>query len=116
MRGSRAMGPVLPKGGVYFEFQVDKSVRQVPGSGGVKYPDMLRPAKVEGEVLAQFVVDTSGVYEHDTFKVLKSTHEAFTQAVRDALPLMRFTPAEVGGAKVRQLVQQPFIFALPRNQ
>ncbi|CAN5893326.1 hypothetical protein BH11GEM1_BH11GEM1_05220 [soil metagenome] len=116
MRGSRAMGPVPAKGGVYFEFQVEKSVRQVPGTAGVEYPDMLRPAKVEGEVLAQFVVDTSGVYEHDTFKVLKSTHELFTQAVRDALPLMRFTPAEVGGAKVRQLVQQPFIFALPRDQ
>lgn len=116
MRGLRTLGPVPTTGGVYFEFQVDRSVRQVPGIGGVKYPDMLRPAKVEGEVLAQFVVDTSGVYERDTFKVLKSSHELFTQAVRDALPLMRFTPAEVGGAKVRQLVQQPFVIALPRNE
>ena len=116
MRGSRAVGPLPAKGGVYFEFQVEKRVGQVPGTGGVKYPDSLRAAKVEGEVLAQFVVDTSGVYEHDTFKVLRSSHELFTQAVRDALPLMRFMPAEVGGAKVRQLVQQPFVFALPRDK
>ena len=65
---------------------------------------------------ATWRVDTSGMYEHETFKVLKSTHELFTQAVRDALPLMRLTPAEVGGGKVRQLVQQPFIFALPRDK
>lgn len=116
MRGPRAMGTMPAKGGVYFEFQVEKQVQQIAGTGGLTYPGQLRSAKVEGEVLAQFVVDTNGVYEHDTFKVLKSTHELFTAAVRDALPVMRFTPAEVGGVKVRQLVQQPFIFALPRNE
>ncbi len=61
MRGSRVMGPAPTTGGVYFEFQVERGVRQVPGSGSVKYPDVLRPARVEGEVLAQFVVDTSGM-------------------------------------------------------
>jgi protein TonB len=66
---------------------------------------------VEGEVLAQFVVDTTGHYEEGSFKVLKSSHELFTQAVRDALPQLRFNPAEAGGAKVRQLVQQPFTFS-----
>ena len=112
MRGPRALGPVPAKGGVYFEFQVEKTVRQVPGSGGLTYPDALRAARTEGEVLAQFVVDSAGKYEEGTFKVLKSSHELFTQAVRDALPLMRFRPAEVGGATVRQLVQEPFIFSL----
>jgi TonB family protein len=113
MIGGRAVGMSLPaKGGVYFEFQVDKQVVQVPGAGGLKYPEALRAAKVEGEVLAQFVVDTSGHYEDVSFKVLKSSHELFTQAVRDALPQLRFTPAEVGGMKVRQLVQQPFTFSL----
>lgn len=116
VRGLRAVGPLPAKGGVYFEFQVDRRVRQVPDTGGLKYPDMLRAASVEGEVLAQFVVDTAGVYEGTSFKVLRSSHELFTQAVRDALPLMRFTPAEVGGAKVRQLVQQPFTFSLKRDK
>ena len=40
---------------------------------------MLRSANVEGEVLAQFVVDTTGRADMSTFKVLKSTHELFTQ-------------------------------------
>ena len=47
----------------FFEFQVEKQVQQIPGSGNLRYPDMLRSANVEGEVLAQFVVDTSGKYE-----------------------------------------------------
>jgi protein TonB len=65
-------------------------------------------------VLAQFVVDTTGRAETNTFKVLKSDHDQFTQAVRNALPGMRFYPAEVGGRKVKQLVQQPFVFNISK--
>src|SRR3954466_2531507 len=98
----------------YFEFQVEKQVSHAPGSGNLRYPDMLRSANVEGEVLAQFIVDADGRYEAGSFKVLKSSHELFTQAVRNALPNMRFYPAEVGGKKVKQLVQQPFTFSLTK--
>ncbi len=101
--------------GAYFEFQVEKAVRQIPGTGHIRYPDMLRSANVEGEVLAQFVVDEKGKFEPNTFKALKSDHDLFTQAVRVALPAISFTPAEVGGRAVRQLVQQPFTFSLSRN-
>ena len=114
MKGMRPALPRPTKGGVYFEFQVEQQVRQVPGIGGTKYPETLRSAQVEGEVLAQFVVDATGSIEPGSFKVLKSSHDLFTQAVRDALPAMKFTPAEVGGEKVRQLVQQPFTFGLSR--
>ena len=99
----------------FFEFQVEKQVQQIPGSGNLRYPDMLRSANVEGEVLAQFVVDTTGKYENGSFKVLKSSHDLFTAAVRNALPTMRFYPAEVGGRKVKQLVQQPFTFSLQKS-
>src|SRR6185295_9502086 len=44
----------------YFEFQVEKQVAPMPNNSAPRYPDMLRSANVEGEVLAQFVVDTSG--------------------------------------------------------
>ena len=96
----------------YFEFQVEKPVSQAPGSAAPRYPDILRQAGVEGEVLATFVVDTTGRADVSSFKVLRTTHEAFSTAVRQALPSMRFIPAEVGGKKVKQLVQQPFSFAI----
>jgi protein TonB len=96
----------------YFEFQVEKQASSAPGSPGPTYPEMLKSAQIEGEVLASFVVDTTGRADVRTFKVLKSTHQQFTDAVRRALPQMRFLAAEVGGRKVKQLVQQPFMFAI----
>jgi protein TonB len=96
----------------YFEFQVEKQVAALPDNPRPRYPDMLRSANVEGEVLAQFVVDTSGRAEMNTFKVLKSSHDLFTNSVKSALANMRFYPAEVGGRKVKQLVQMPFVFGL----
>lgn len=98
----------------YFEFQVEKQVASYPGNPPPRYPDMLRSANVEGEVLAQFVVDTTGRADMSQFKVLKSTHDLFTNAVRAALPNMKFYPAEVGGRKVKQLVQMPFQFNLTK--
>ena len=96
----------------YFEFQVEKQVAPHAGNPAPRYPDMLRSANVEGEVLAQFVVDTTGRAEMSTFKVLKSSHDLFTNSVKSALANMRFYPAEVGGRKVKQLVQMPFVFGL----
>ncbi|HEY7394815.1 MAG TPA: TonB family protein [Gemmatimonadaceae bacterium] len=99
----------------YFEFQVEKQVSPFPGNSPPRYPDMLRSANVEGEVLAQFVVDTTGKADMREFKVLKSTHDLFTAAVKSALPQMKFYPAEVGGKKVKQLVQMPFQFSLTKG-
>jgi periplasmic protein TonB len=98
--------------GAYFEFQVEKTVLGAPGNPVPTYPSMLQSAGVEGRVLAQFVVDTSGRADMKTFKVLETSHELFAQAVKTALPRYRFFPAEIGGKKVRQVVQQPFTFAI----
>lgn len=105
-------GPVSDQ--PYFDFQVEKPVGAIPGSDGPRYPDILRSGGVEGRVLAQFVVDTTGRIDISTFRVLRSDHAMFEQAVRSALPRMRFFPAEIGGRKVKQLVQQPFAFSLQR--
>jgi periplasmic protein TonB len=96
----------------YFEFQVEKPVGTVPGGAQPTYPPMLQSANVEGSVLVQFVVDTTGRVDASTIKVLQSTHDLFAQSVKNVLPRMRFYPAEIGGRKVKQLVQQPFNFAL----
>jgi len=107
-------GPVPQGDQPYFDFQVEKPVVAAPGSQGPSYPDMLRSAGIEGQVLAQFVVDTTGRADMSTFKALRSDNDLFTTAVKNALGRMRFLPAEVGGRKVKQLVQQPFQFSLNR--
>ena len=50
-----------------------------------------------------------------TFEIVKSDHELFTNAVRNVLPNYRFFPAELGGRKVKQLVQMPFVFSLSKS-
>ena len=107
-------GAVVQSDQPYFEFQVEKPVVPAPGSVSPRYPDMLRQAGVEGEVLAQFVVDTTGKAEAGSLKILKSSHDMFVQSVKNALPNMKFIPAEVGGRKVKQLVQQPFTFSISK--
>ncbi len=94
----------------YFSFQVEKQVEPISSTQQVGFPEALRSSGVGGEVSAQFVVDTLGRIESGSFKVLKASNDLFASAVRSHLPRMRFYPAEVGGRKVRQLVQQAFVF------
>ena len=96
----------------YFEFQVEKQVSPFSSNSPPRYPDMLRSANVEGEVLAQFVVDTLGRADMKTFYVLRATHPDFVTAVRDAVPHFRFSPASIGDRLVRQMVQMPFQFTV----
>lgn len=95
--------------GPYMEFQVEKAVEKI-GDDAPNYPEPLKSAGVQGEVLAQFVVNESGRYESGTLKILKSSNSEFTAAVKDALPRMKFSAAQIGGKKVQQLVQMPFVF------
>jgi protein TonB len=99
--------------GPYMEFQVEKAVEKI-GGDAPEYPASLRESGVEGQVLAQFVVNESGRYEGGSLKILSSSNPAFTAAVKDALPRMRFSAAQIGGKKVQQLVQMPFQFHLQK--
>jgi protein TonB len=76
------------------------------------YPDDLRKARVQGQVLARFVVDTTGRAEPGSFMVVRSSDPRFTFAVRQVITAMLYEPAQLGGHKVRQMVQQPFTFML----
>jgi len=93
---------------------VEKAVVALPGTAAPRYPSLLQSAGVDGTVRAQFVVDTLGRVEQGSFRALESTHDLFTAAVRAALGRTRFTPAEAGGRKVRQLVEQTFTFSITR--
>jgi len=94
--------------------QVEKQVALVPGSAPPRYPETLRNSGVDGRVIAEFVVDEHGRVEEATVRFVRSDNPLFDDAVRVALRRMRFIPAEVGGRKVKQLVQMPFVFTLGR--
>jgi bla regulator protein blaR1 len=94
----------------FFAFKVQRQAQLAPGSVLPRYPDLLRAANVEGNVVAQFVVDTNGRADPGTFKVVRSTHELFTAAVRMAAESWSFTPAKADGRPVRQLYQVAVAF------
>jgi protein TonB len=94
--------------------QVEKQVEVVPGNTPPRYPEVLRSSGVEGQVIAEFVVDGQGHAEEGSLRFVRSDNQLFEEAVRAALRRMRFIPAEVAGMKVRQLVQMPFVFTLSR--
>ena len=94
--------------------QVEKPVSFISGSASPRYPEVLRVAGIEGRVIARFVVDEEGRVEEVGVMFSRSDNRLFDEAVRAALGRMRFMPAEIGGKKVRQLVEMPFVFALSR--
>jgi periplasmic protein TonB len=106
--------PATSPDGVFRAEQVDKQVGVVPGSSPPRYPESLRVAGVEGQVIAIFVVDEQGRAEAESVRFLHSGNELFEREVTATLRAMRFIPAEAGGKKVRQLVQMPFVFKLSR--
>jgi TonB family protein len=112
--GPKVQPTVASADQAFLEFQVEKPATFATGGAAPRYPDALRKRHVEGEVLAQFVVDAAGYPETSTFKVLRSSNELFSNAVRSALGGLRFKPAEVGGRAVKQVVQMPFVFSLSR--
>lgn len=79
------------------------------------YPDSLLRARLDGRVLVEFVVDTTGVPDPETFGVVLSTDPLFTASVRQAVLSARFVPATREGRRVRQLVQMPFRFDHPER-
>ena len=103
--------PIVDPARDYGMHEVEKPV--VPSNVvAPSYPAMLRGRGTEGRVVVRFVVDTTGRVEPGSIEVVESAHDLFTASVRRALEGARFVPAEHGGRKVRQLVQQPFVFEI----
>lgn len=91
---------------------VDREVVPLSTNPAPRYPATLRAAGIQGSVFARFVVDTTGRVRMETVKVDAADHPLFSEAVIDALRRSRYTPAELRGRKVPQLVVQPFVFVL----
>jgi protein TonB len=103
-----------PAGTPLLAEQVEKQVTVAAGNPPPRYPEVLRSSGVEGRVVAVFIVDEAGRAEEGSVRFTHSDNQLFEEAVRVALRRLRFNPAEIGGRKVRQLVQMPFVFSLAR--
>jgi TonB family protein len=107
-----AQPPIALGDSIMTELQVDSVVVRYENSAAPPYPETMLRRRVEGMVLVQYVVDTTGRADTATFRVISATHADFARAVKNTLPLMRFRPAIMANRRVPQLVQQPFAFRI----
>lgn len=98
--------------GAYYDYEVGVSAAALGGGMRPRYPDALQRTGVEGRVEVEFVVDERGRVDMKSVRVIDSTHELFTRAVRNALGGMRFSPARINGVAVRQFVRLPVVFQI----
>jgi protein TonB len=95
------------------EGAAEQRPQAVPGSClQPTYPVQMRAARIEGRVLLQFVVDTTGRIEPSSVVVLQSTHQLFASAARRALLTCRYRPGRFGGRPARVRVETPYTFRI----
>lgn len=102
------------KHGAYTEDVVERIAWPHRDNPRPRYPAELQRAGIEGSLLVQFVVDSTGRVDEKTLTFANDAQPGFLRAVRDALVRSRYFPAELAGMRVRQLVQQQFTFVIAR--
>jgi len=107
--------PMAGTDSVLSVLEVDSAAMRDPTSAAPAYPLSMLKQNVQGSVFTQYVVDTSGFADSTSLKIIRTTHQDFSDAVRAAIPYMRFSPARLGSRKVRQLVEQEFTFKIQQS-
>lgn len=117
VRGSPS-NPAVPDQGTagngrraYDASEVEVAVTVI-GNTVPEYPSAFRAAGIEGKVVAEFVVTEFGRADERSLRIISATNDGFVDAIRRALPRMRFRAARIGERPVAQLVQQQFVFRL----
>jgi TonB family protein len=77
-----------------------------------RYPELLRQAGIQGRVMLEATVDTTGRVQPGSVTVVSATNPAFVEPAREALLATLFRPAQVGGRVSRMRVRIPFEFTL----
>lgn len=101
---------------VFTVIEVDEEAARVATSAAPAYPPLLLNEGIEGTVVVRYVVEANGLADSSSLQIISATRREFADAVRAAIPHMRFTPARIDELPVRQLVEQPFSFRIQRPQ
>jgi TonB family protein len=113
VEGGRADGAVPSAYGLATGLYTDAMVEEQPEplSAAPKYPDAMRSLGIQGRVLLQAIIDTTGRVEPSSIRIVQSPNPGFDQTVRDWALTARFRPARLRGHPVRVVVSLPFDFS-----
>ncbi len=113
VEGGIGTGIVPDAGQVFMESVVEERPEVLSGPA-LNYPDLLRQAGVQGRVLVQAIIDTSGRAEPPSVKVIQSPNPGFDQPAKNYVLRALFRPARVHGRAVRVLVNLPIDFKIKK--
>lgn len=80
------------------------------------YPDLLKQAGIEGSVIVQAIVDTTGRIEPNSIRIVESPNPGFDQSAKNLVLRSLYRPARVYGRAVRVLIQQPIAFTIQHDR
>ncbi len=84
---------------------------QVLSKAAPEYPDIARRSGLEGAVIVEFIIDTTGNVLPGSARVIQAKPEGiFEDAAIKAIYKWKFTPGQQRDRKVRVKWQQPIIF------
>ncbi|MBI4420727.1 MAG: TonB family protein [Gemmatimonadetes bacterium] len=113
-KGLSNIGDVkVDPGQAFIEAVVDEKPERI-STPMLDYPDLLRQAGIEGTVVVEVIIDTTGHAEPNSLRIVQSTNKAFELSARDAVLKSLYRPGRVRGQAVRVLVQVPISFNIRR--
>jgi len=114
MPGLLAPGAAVSTTEIYAPTMVEERPERI-GGPEPRYPEMLRQAGIEGQVVVECVIDTLGRAEPGSIRVVASSHPLFDAPAREAVAASSFRPARLDGRAVRVRVQLPLNFRMARS-
>jgi len=77
-----------------------------------RYPPVLQQAGIEGKVLLEFIIDSTGKIEPASVRVVERSRPGFDTAAMETIEQSSFRPARVRGRPVRQRTLQSIVFRI----
>ena len=103
---------IVPTGNEVFMEAIVEEKPSVLSGPTLQYPELLRTAGIQGRVMVQAIIDTSGRAEPPSVKVLQSANPGFDQPAKTFVVKALFRPARVHGRAVRVLINIPVDFRI----
>ncbi len=80
-----------------------------------RYPRVAQEAGIGDTLVADFVIDSTGHVEPQSFRYIRGTYREFADEARRAILGAVYEPATAGGCPIAKRVQQPVNFSVERR-
>ncbi len=99
-------------GGLLIESRVVDEPPEMLSHPEPRYPEVLRQAGIEGRVVVEAVLDTTGRAEAGSLRIISASHPLFAVEAEQVVLASRYRPGRMAGRAVRVRVLVPISFAI----